>query len=317
MPKEIRRRKRGQGRGSDTHGDRLRDPRRKVIWAWSIVLLSVVLGFLGFVLMVWLRGQMQRSAGKAGENAGSEVQVRVASRFQSPSEPDALDLVRKALAVREPEEVGRFFRLGSADSKEVVGFLSKRFETDGKIAGYEWLSSMDANGMLIDGVLVNTLLEDQPRNRLALLTPDDEGTWRVDFEAFARSVVPEWPVLLDSKCQGGRVRVVTSRDSYFNGPFSSEADWACYAMASPDMNEILVGYCRRGSPQAKAMERVMIKPGDEHSPVNRSVQRVTLEIRRAEGGESRQFEITRVLAEDWIVSDTAFDGMPLPQSAPL
>jgi hypothetical protein len=35
--------------------------------------------------------------------------------------------------------------------------------------------------------------------------------------------------------------------------------------------------------------------------------RVTLEIRRTAGAESRQFEITRVLAEEWVLAAAPFD----------
>jgi hypothetical protein len=39
-----------------------------------------------------------------------------------------------------------------------------------------------------------------------------------------------------------------------------------------------------------------------------SVMRATLLVERPQGADARQFEITRVLAEDWIVSDNPYDG---------
>jgi hypothetical protein len=36
---------------------------------------------------------------------------------------------------------------------------------------------------------------------------------------------------------------------------------------------------------------------------------VILAISRPEGAEKRQFEIKRVLAEDWLLTEKAFDGL--------
>lgn len=312
MPKEPRRRRRrGEGEFINDRGNRNRIARKKVIWTWSAVFVFLVLGVLGFILTYWTRSHMDRKVEKRGAAAESVIQARVESLFPSPSEDVALTTVKQALAVRDPVEVARFFRPGTSTAEEVVAFLSKRAELDGPIIGYDWLRSMDANGLLIDGVLVNTLLASQPRNRIALLTPDDEGVWRIDFDAFARTVSPEWPELLDPGTKGGLVRVVTARDSYFNGPFRDESQWVCYGMASPDMDLILVGYCRRGSAQAQAMARIMDKADDQEALGGRHIPRATLKIRRAEGAEARQFEITRVLAEDWIVAESGFDGLPI------
>jgi hypothetical protein len=42
-------------------------------------------------------------------------------------------------------------------------------------------------------------------------------------------------------------------------------------------------------------------------PDSKNLKRATLEIRRTEGAGDRQFEITRVMAEDWVMSATPFD----------
>ncbi len=91
-----------------------------------------------------------------------------------------------------------------------------------------------------------------------------------------------------------------ARDRYFNGPFHDEGVWAAYCMVSPDMDELLVGYCKRDSDQFRAME--LMWSNDETL-----VTRATLEIERVEGGDRRQFKIARVLAEDWVMGDRPFD----------
>ena len=315
MPREIRRkRRRGDSSGMrdlDARSQRVRLARRRVLIAWSSLFVLLVCIAFGVILWSWLRGQMQRSASIAANQDGPEIQAHVASRFPSPPEDKAVELVKTALAIREESSIPAFFRTGSASPKQVVAFLETLSSVDGPITSYDWLSSMDANHLLIDGVLVSTLRDDKPRNRLALLTPDDQGVWKIDFDAFARTVEPSWTELLNPKTPEGLVRVVTARDSYFNGPFRDENEWACYGMASPDMEQILLGYCRKGSAQADAMERIIGSADDTEAPSGREIRRATLKIRRTEGAGERQFEIIRVLAEDWIVSETAFDGQPL------
>jgi hypothetical protein len=70
-------------------------------------------------------------------------------------------------------------------------------------------------------------------------------------------------------------------------------------MASHDTELVILGYCKVDSPQAAAIKWIFSNEG--------SINRVTLEIRRVEGAESRQFEISRVLAADWIVGNVPFD----------
>jgi hypothetical protein len=100
----------------------------------------------------------------------------------------------------------------------------------------------------------------------------------------------------------GVVRVYTGRDRYYNGPFADETVWAVYGMGSEDLDVALYGYCKRGSRQHRAME-FLIK-ADEKALI-----RVTLEVRKDVDARRRQFEITRVLAEDWVMAEKAFDTM--------
>lgn len=299
LPKGVlRRKKRGEGR----RGNRDRNRRRKVLMTWSVVFAVAVLGVLVLALWLWLRSDIKGTREHAATHGGGK---RVVSRFESPSEEVALDLVKHALMIREPAKVEVFFHPGSASSGEVVEFLREMEAVDGVVTGCDWLSSMDANGLLLDGVMVSTKAGDKPRNRLALLTPDETGRWKIDFDAFARTVKPRWGEFMTRNTVQGLVRVMVARDSYYNGPFRDETQWGCYAMASPDLDVVLLGYCRQGSPQGAAMERIVAN-GYRRSGV-RGANRATLEIRRTGGGESRQFEITRVLAEDWVLSATAYD----------
>lgn len=278
---------------------------------WSAVLVVVVLAVLGVAIWLWARQNMDRRTAAAVESEqGWVAEKRVESRFESPSEDEALDLVKRALKLRNPGGVAGYFHPGSASPEQVIGFLERMEETDGALEGVAWLSSMDANGLLIDGVLVKTLKDGQLKSRLALLTPDEKGEWKIDFDAFARTVEPSWSELLENGSAGGVVRVVVAKDTYFNGPFSDDSQWNCYRMMSPDTEAVLLGYCRKDSPQARAMDRIASNADVLADGLKRGArpQRASLKLRRVDGGESRQFEISRVLAEDWVISGEPFDG---------
>ncbi|MCX6875364.1 MAG: hypothetical protein NTW21_16385 [Verrucomicrobia bacterium] len=273
------------------------------IVGWSIACGVLSLVVLGGAFTFWLLPKLHRAKDTTDTDLmAADAHARVASKFTAPSGEAAVAMVRKALAVRNPEEVAGLIRPGPATALEVVRFLAAMKTVDGEIAEYIWLSSIDKNGIALEGVLVSFVETDQPRSRLAFLTPDEKGVWKMDFAAFARWVQPSWEDLLASKAESGIVRVLVARDRYFNGPFPDDKKFAAYSLASPDMVEVLplVGYCRVDSAQYRAME-FMWAYAEEASV------RATLEIRRVEGGDRRQFEISRVLAEDWVMSDIPLD----------
>lgn len=278
--------------------------RRKMIMMWSLALTVATVLVIGGMMLFWLRGH--RGGGEDVEQNHVRGAVRVVSKFASPTEEEARDLVRRALALREPEMAGDLFRMGDASPADVVGFMAGQESLDGRFERMDWLGSMDMEGQLLEGVLVIYAGKDGQRERLAFLLPDENGVWKVDFEAFARSSRPSWKELLKGGAKSARVRVFAARDVYFNGPFRDESLWVCYAMTSPESRdllpedgELLRGYCRVGSPQAKAMERIF--------ETGVRLSRVTLEIQKTEGAEFRQFEITRVLSGDWVLPPKPVD----------
>ena len=274
---------------------------------WSLVFALLGFAAIGTALLLWVRAQMHRAAvTNTRQQPAPSVEQRVTSRFASPSRETALSHVKRALQIREPGKVEEWFRVGSASPETVVGFLRNRESVDGPITEYIWLSSMDANDLLLDGVAIKSKFEGKPRTRLAFLTPDDKGKWKIDFDAFARTVQPAWRDLMAMTAGEGLVRILFSKDTYFNGPFMDETRWTCYRMASPDIPDDFSGYCRKDSPQAAAMKRMLVQSNVPNG-IN-ALNRATLEIRRVAGAEPRQFEITRVLAEDWVLSDTPFDA---------
>ena len=268
---------------------------------WSAVLSVVTLIVLGLAVSFWLLPYLSRNSLEqaAGPVSSHDSQVRVASKFPSPSREQTLDMVKRAIANRDPNRFESYFRMGDASRAEVLDFLKSSDQRDGFIDRYEWLSSMDVDGLLMEGVLVVYKGKDRPVERLAFLTPDEAGNWKMDFEAFARTVRPSWNDLLDKGVDQAVVRVFVAKDVYYNGPFGDDKQWVSYGIASPDTEVLLRGYCKVGSTLAAAMDRLFAE--------GRKLSRATVEIRRVNEGEARQFEIVRLMASDWVVAGTPDD----------
>ena len=229
----------------------------------------------------------------------SEERVRVISKFQSPSEQDAVATVKQALAVRTVGPIEDYFRLGTSSREEVLEFLQGLEAKNGEAREFKWLSSIDASGLSVDGVQVSFAREDKRCVRMALLTPDLSGKWKIDFDGFARTGESSWDKFLNRSVSNLQVRTYVAKDIYYNGPFSDEQQWLCYAIASPDREKSLFGYCKIGSVQAAALDAILAKQV--------KLPRVVLEISHAEGTAPRQVMISRVIGEDWILGNVPFE----------
>ena len=288
---ERRRRRRGESR--DKH-------RSKLILYWSIGLGLLTLLLIGVVFLFWLSPQLgKKPEYRMGEKPERVIEETVSSRFISPTEQEAVALVKSGLAVNHPDKVPDFFIVGKTTAQEVVDFLQEQPAKEGVLDQIEWRSSTDANDLRLDALVVHRKKDGKDNPRIAFLTPNDQGVWKIDFEAFARTVRPSWQEIFEKNTQQAVVRVVAMADSYYNGPFSDEKVWACYNLGSWDTDKAMIGYCKIGSPQAEAMDWIFAKGG--------AVNRVTLEITRVEGAASKQFQITKVLAQDWVLGPKSFD----------
>ncbi|MEO5713125.1 MAG: hypothetical protein ABIT37_06520 [Luteolibacter sp.] len=292
LPKGTRRRKKRSERG--------RHVESSVILHWSILFGVLTAIILVAAVYFWLRPQMDAGLSVEGKSTPDrEEEVRVRSKLKSPSESEALGIVRHALEISDTGKVAERFHLGTADPQKIVDFLKNLPATDGRFNHYDWVGSVDANDLQLEGVVVTYKSGDKLSQRMAFLTPDEIGTWKIDFDAFARTVNPSWGDFLEKGAETAVVRVFVGEDSYYNGPFSDDKQWICYGLASPDRDETLQGYCKVDSPQAAAIKWMFSKGA--------KVNRATLEIRRVEGASSRQFEIVKVLAEDWVMAKAPFD----------
>lgn len=296
--------------GKEAHSDdparqKRRLARKRAMLGWSIGAAMVTLGILVGAFVVWVRPMLNRARDTSErDRQADEQRVRIASKFPSPSESAATAILERALAVRDPHAAEKWFRLGPASGAEVVAFLEGLQSEDDPHAKILWDGSVDKNGLSLEGLMV-TYGEGKPeQQRLAFLTPDEKGEWKVDFGAFARWTQPSWTEVLEQNVEQAEIRVLVGAEHlpYYNGVFRDDLEWSAYKMVSPDLrNESLEGYCKRGSAQDRALQRIL-----QESELGQS-QRATLQVRRVPGSERKQLEILRVLAEDWVLAPQPFD----------
>lgn len=298
LPKGQRR---SRKRGESGKNNKVRQGREFSIKVWSVMLLVGAVVCLGVVFWFGLRPGADNPANASNVTVSQveEKKLQSTPRFPSPTEENAIAIARQAVDVRDAAEVPKHFRMGKVSAADVAEFLKTMESRDGAVSRCEWMGSMDANGLQIEGVLVHFSGSDKPRNRIALLTPDAQGVWKTDFESFARTTDPSWADFLEKRADSIQARVYAAQDSYYNGPFSDETQWVCYGLASPDTDDVLYGYCKAGSPQAAAMNWILSKQA--------SLGRATVEIQRNPEALPRQFLISSVIAEDWLAKEAPFD----------
>jgi hypothetical protein len=95
------------------------------------------------------------------------------------------------------------------------------------------------------------------------------------------------------------VRVFVAKDRFHDGIYSDKSVWRAYALSSPDLPEPLYAYTKRGSSQDLALTRII--DADER------FRHATLSITKQPDSGPRQFEISRVIAENWIIGAKDFD----------
>jgi hypothetical protein len=287
---------------------------RNGILTGAIVLVALIV--LSSALFVGLRRQSMTVAATPFDHdsavAVSHEKQEVKSAHLSDKSPgaglygilsaeDTVDLVHKALQNQDVAQVEDFFILGAsaATPQEAIELNGRIQAKDGLPQGIEYLGEKAIPGGVAKEVMISSKNGSQESNRLGQLFYRD-GRWRIDMDSYARHVSPNWDSILSRKCDSATVRVFVSPDNFYNGDRYVEDTWKCYALISPDVDEILFGYVARGSVQEQAMERIISKEEDFH--------RAVLEVLLTTKAEGRlQLEISRVLSDDWFIGDNYYD----------
>lgn len=275
----------------------------RYVTAIAIVLFGATCMFVGgtvtAALLWWFGG------------VGSPRQVRTLN-LEKPQllqgipapDPQVLeDLVTRLLAARTPAEIEPLIRGSSQRPEEIAARLAGLEKEDGKIRSVRYLRPIDSLCLRLESVLVTF---DTGRNRIALISPDEQRNWRVDFDGFARHVSPAWSELLTGSASEATVRVQVIPDNYYNGPYQDDQAWVCFGLPSPDHETLVFGYTARGSRQHAAIARTLVR-GERRW--QGGMQRMTLQLRRSGGDDRRQFEIIRVLSDEWALGNEPLDEL--------
>ncbi|WAC19202.1 hypothetical protein OVA24_18405 [Luteolibacter sp. SL250] len=274
---------------------------KSAMMIWTMLLGAGGIVVITMALFLWLKseGDGRKDAAAAGGKAADLVRIDKPVETKKLGDADAVALATEALAARTDAEILQVIDPGPVPAAEVGEFLKVLEDREGSITGYDVMARLDSPREDMAGVVVSSEKDGKKGNRIALFTPDGTGRWKMDFPAFSRMAVPSWGDLLSGKAESAVVRVYVERDQYFNGPFSEADGWTCYGVASPDVDRLLFGYCKKGGDQDRAILSLLDI---------RKMARVTVVLGRAEGADGRQFVIKRVLAHDWLVGDEPADG---------
>jgi|TARA_B110000037_G_scaffold215411_1_gene272752 hypothetical protein len=291
-------------RGGLTSAGRKRR-RKRIIMKWSIVFAVISVGIVMFFLVSHFRSlalASKKIVKLAPDTPDLEKIFSDDSELdtETPSEKVSLEFVTSALSNRNPEDVTEFFKL-PLDKKpeDVIRILEELEAQEGTVSKTDWLGTAFANGSLMNQVVVHMEKDGRSVNRLAQLVPQPDREWRIDFDSYIRAVSADWESILAGKSSLSTVRVFVALDHYYKGIFSENTIWQAYTLASPDTEEILYAYAKRESPQFRAMQKLL--ESDEH------LHRATLEITSFPDAGKRQFQISRVFAENWVIGEKSFD----------
>lgn len=303
---KVRRRRRSDP-SQRTFGDKRRirknQARRFAIKLWISLILLACCGAIATGLILWLRSQDDRKNISAQRNNPAILMPTLdITDFPPPSEGDALRIFLGALAARNEATLRQYVRdTDEADVDQMLAFFADSRNRDGKFSSHQWVGSSDTDSLQIQTLGIVFDGAERPTHRLAQLLPDAAGNWQLDFPAYARWCDP--PIRLmdtDGGYPGGRIRCFIAPDAYYNGPFADDRKWASIAIASHETTTTGIGYVRLGSPQHRAIMAIF----DGQPRRTRAI----LEIQRREGAQTRQFEITRVLAAGWVLGDIPIDS---------
>lgn len=267
-----------------------------IMYALCLVLLTSALFFM-------LRSQ-SHGANASTANYPAEFMISPEHQDEALAPPveslgmlTAEKIVTEALELR-PHHFNRNFRLEAGMTQEAaLRILEHIFVTEGDVSKLRWLGIRYIGEKVIEEVEVTHTKDGSDSHRLAQIVRMPDDAWKVDISSYIRHTSHPWNDILDRKVEKAVVRVIIAEASYYNGIFEDESKWRCYKISSPDFQDVLYGYVEAGSIEDFRIKNIL--------PMDRKPQRVTLEIHSNITMLTDQFQITRLLAEDWIRKSTS------------
>lgn len=294
-----------QGNGVRRRDSKSRRHRNRLNFLWTAVIAFCLLLLSVVLLVTYFRNKADAASVAAELDRTAQELAGAFRQRKMPEQPslgesEALGIARAALSNKDPEAVTSHFILTESTSPaEALRLLGISARKDGEISEYTWLGERFANGQTIGEVIVNMKNGDKLTNRLAQFIIGSDKKWRIDLDSYLRRCVPDWPEILSHKSTDSVVRIFIAEDTYYNGIYADDRIWQAYTMASPDLEQPLFGYVRRDTPQHKTLLRIMAYEDNSH--------RATLRITAQTDTDAKQFEITGVLSDSWVLGAQDFD----------
>lgn len=210
----------------------------------------------------------------APANPPAQPPNKVADAFAA-----ATNLKERLKWVRDPERmepiVHRFYQTGAGDTEDFLRYSPLPASQRGDNA----LAQFDA--LMKDG-----------GHRLIFVVDTTEGP-KVDFETYSRHCDTAWEDLFAGRViESGAMRVLLKPDTFFNHQFPDDGTWFSIAGESPDLPDMLHLY----APVTLPRVRTFLEKAQK--------QAIRATVRLASRNDShfyREFEITELIAEDWVV----------------
>ncbi|MDB6078844.1 MAG: hypothetical protein JWO82_2591 [Akkermansiaceae bacterium] len=297
----------GGGRRSSSSG---RLPELRTVKKFVVISLSVLALVALVSVSVWLlRGQKNapNSRNSSADTASGfigDLGSDGANDSAPPPEKKLVKIATEMVEATRPTDLPDIVRLAGRKPEALLAKLQEMAKDDGEVSNVSYIGPVQNLTQPLEAVLVSFR---NKRNRIALFCPDKQGQWLIDFDSYSRSTSTPWNELLSGGNAEATVRVYVSMDSYYNGRFSEESEWSCNGLASPDQPTLMFGYTPKNSPVDRAIrESLRFKLNSGLAESSRML-RMTLGIKHQEGDDKRQFEIVRVIADDWATPARALD----------
>lgn len=277
----------------------------KNFFTWSAVVCFVAACVLVVCLVRYSRNKKTRDLNTATAAGKLGAYDQILEKEGVTSVPDlesdhATRIVNQALTNRDTGLIRDFFILAKDDKPEqAMKEMLRINDAEGDISRMEWRGLMSANGSTVPQVMIYATKDGKKYFRTAQFAKSSDGRWRIDFDAYLRKCVPPLSDVVTAESGTSQVRVYVDEDHYYHGIYSDETKWKVYALTSPDIAENLYAYAKRGSSQDKALRRII--------DTDEKIHRATLGIVKQTDSGPRQFEILRVIAENWIIGGEDFD----------
>lgn len=213
-----------------------------------------------------------------------------------PLPPQCIRITREFFEASTPAELAKTSRLIHLGEQDAWTELEKLRERHGAAERYDWTGASLINGLSMETVMVSFKTG---HYRVAHLLPDQTNEWKVDIESFLGHNNKSWSEITGKDSCRAVVRVIASRDNYYNGVFSDENEWICLKLECPDQDVKIFGYIKGNSTEFLALREIFKSANP--APV-------MLDISRDAGMEPRQFEIKGVIAQGWVESDAPFQS---------